>query len=192
MTDTQLPSVAAWIRGSVLGVLSWVVGYGLTYALVADDISESFLQQVIETFQESPATYEMVGWVFYNAHFVDTRIEGVPLLGGSTTNFIRGEEEFTVLLYFIPVALLIGAGLALARYEAVDSPTDGIINGVTLVPGYLFAIGVGVLLFEVTIGSVSAAPDMVQAIGLAGVTYPLLFGAIGGALAGITASSSTE
>lgn len=186
MTDETIPSIDAWVRGSVLGILSWVIGYVLTYLLVANDISESFLQQAIEAFQDEPATYEMVGWVFYNAHFVDTAIEGIPMIGGSSTNFITGEAEFTMLLYVIPIALLIGAGLALARYESVESPTGGVLAGITVVPGYLLAIVAGVFLFEVSIGGVAAAPDMIQAIGLAGVTYPLVFGGIGGAIASIT------
>ena len=191
MTDSSIPSPQLWIRGSGLGILTWGIGYALTYLLVANDLRESFLQQVIETFQDEPATYEMVGWVFYNAHFVDTSIDGVPLIGGSSTNFIGGDDGFSTILYLIPVALLLGSGLALARYEAADSPTTGVVTGMSLVPGYLLAILVGVFLFEVSVGSISASPDVVQSLGLAGVTYPLIFGGIGGAIAGLTSPEAT-
>lgn len=181
---THRRHVLPWLAGTVAGLAAWVVGYGLTYLAVAPDVRESSLNRIIDAFEGSPATYEMVGWVFYNAHFVHTVFRDLPLFGSHTTSFI-GDEGFAVALYAVPIVLLLLSGIVLARYTGVTDPVAGAFAGVTTLPAYLLASIVGVFAFEVTIGSATGGPDLVPALLLAGIAYPLIFGGGGGAITGV-------
>ncbi len=183
-SDSRLQNVPL-VQGSVAGLLTWVLGYLFTYLIAGDELRNSEINQFLEFIGEEPATFEMVGWVFYNAHFVDTVFENVPFFGSEA--FIGGEDGFSLLLYVIPPLLLIGAGLAVARYSAARNANEGAIAGLSIVPGYLLLSIAGVFLFEVTVGNASVAPDLVAGIFLAGLVFPALFGAIGGVIAGETA-----
>lgn len=173
------------VEGIVAGIVAWLVGYATTYALVAPDIRESPLHRFIEAFNGEPATYEMVGWVFFNAHFVDTVFRDLPLIGSHTTSFIGGEDGFTVFLYAVPVGLLLVAGVALARYCRANTPVQGALAGATALPGYLLLSVAAAVLFEVTLSGASGAPDLLPAIFLAGIVLPALFAAIGGVIGGM-------
>jgi hypothetical protein len=184
MTATQ-PSASDLLSGTVAGIASWIAGFVTTYVLVAPNVRESGLARIIEALDGEPATYELVGWVFYNAHLVETVIRDIPLLGSRATSYIGGEAGFTTLLYVVPVALLFAAGLGLARYRAVDTPTAGALVGSTVVPGYLLAVAAGVFLFEVSIGGTTGGPDFPPAVVLAGIVYPLVCAGGGGAVGGL-------
>lgn len=174
----------AIVAGLFAGIGSWVVGYALTYILVAPDIRESPIHQFIEAFEGGPATYEMVGWVFYNAHFVNTVFSDLPLVGSQTTSFIGGEDGFATVLYLLPAALLLAAGMGLARYHRATDPTTGLVRGLLCVPSYAILSIAGVFLFEVQIAGASGAPDLLPAVFLAGIIFPVIFGGGGGAIGG--------
>ena len=167
------------------GLLAWIGGYLSTYLVVAPNVRDSGLNRLIEALDGEPATYELVGWVFYNAHLVDVVIEDIPLIGTQSTSYIGGEDGFTVLLYLVPVALLFAVGLAAARYWQVDTPTEGASLGALLMPGYLLATVAGVLVVEVSVGSATGGPDLLAAVVLAGIVYPLVCGGLGGAVGGL-------
>lgn len=183
-SDSRLQNVPL-VQGSVAGLLTWVLGYLFTYLITAGEIRESDLNQFLEFINEEPATYDIVGWIFYNAHFVDTTFENVPFFGAES--FVGGEDGVTALLYVIPPLLLIGAGLAMARYNGARDANSGALSGLSVVPGYLLPSIAGVFFFEVTLGNASGAPDLVSGIFLAGLVFPVLFGALGGVIAGTTA-----
>ncbi|MEA1930962.1 MAG: hypothetical protein U9O06_05370 [Euryarchaeota archaeon] len=189
MTATQ-PSGSDLLSGTVAGIASWIAGFVTTYLLVAPNVRESGLARIIEALDGQPATYELVGWVFYNAHLVETVIRDIPLVGSRTTSYIGGEAGFTTLLYLVPVALLFAAGLGLARYRAVDTPTAGALIGSTVVPGYLLAVAAGGFLFEVSIGGTTGGPDLLAAVVLAGIVYPLVCAGGGGAVGGLLEARS--
>ena len=172
--------------GGAAGVAAWLLGYVFTYLLVAPDVRESGLNRVIEALQGEPATVDVVGWVFYNAHLVETVVADVPVLGTSSTSFIGGDGGFSSLLYVIPVALLLAAGLAAGRYQGARATSDGILAGLAVLPGYLVASVVGAFLFVVSVGGATVSPDPVLAVLVAGIAYPVLFAGAGGALAGLT------
>lgn len=173
--------------GGVTGLAAWVIGYVFTYVIAAPDLQDT-LGRVIEAIQGEPATYNMVGWVFYNAHFVQTVTTGIPFLSPSSTSFIGGENGFPPLLYVLPVALLLAAGIAMARLHGASDFGDGVIAGLLVVPGYLVASIAGALLLGIDIGDVTIAPDLMTAIVLAGIAYPVVLGGAGGALAAATSS----
>ncbi|MFC6716190.1 hypothetical protein ACFQGT_08225 [Natrialbaceae archaeon GCM10025810] len=174
--------------GSVASLVTWVLGYAATYVIVAPDVRESGLHRALEAFGGEPATYEVVGWVFYNAHFVDTVFRDVPILGTETSSYVGGDGGFTAALYAIPIALLFVAGLGLARYRGATDWRDGVPIAASVLPGYLLASIAGVFLVEVSIGGATGAPDLLPAVVLAGVCYPLVFGGAGGVVGALTAS----
>jgi len=191
VTETQ-PSGSDLLSGTVAGIVTWVVGYASTYLLVAPNVRESGLARFIEAFDGRAATYELVGWIFYNAHLVDTVFREIPLIGSRTTTYIGGEGGVTTLLYLVPVALLFAAGLGLARYRAVDSPAAGALIGGMVLPGYLLGAVAGVFLFEVTVAGATGGPDLIPAVVLAGIVYPLVCAGGGGAVGGLLEARSRQ
>lgn len=179
--EDELPVV----EGSLAGIAAWILGYAFTYILAGRDVRESPLNRFIETVEGEAATYELVGWVFYNAHLVDVVYDG---LGGAVLpgSFIGGDEGFSLLLYAVPVAVLLAAGLAVGRYRGVTGYNRGAVTGLTVLPGYLALCVVGVFLFRVSAVGTTGQPDMLPAILLAGVIYPAVFAGAGGAIAGVT------
>ncbi|MFB6130822.1 MAG: hypothetical protein ABEJ28_08390 [Salinigranum sp.] len=183
------------VEGAVAGVAAWIVGYAITYLLVAPAVRHSALQRIVQALGGTPATYEMVGWVFYNAHFVDTVFRGIPVVGSTTTTYV-GDGGFTPALYLLPAALLFVAGLALARRRGASDASDGALTGATTLPGYALASIAGAFLFRVAVGGASGAPDLLPAVFLAGIVYPAIFGGAGGLVGGLlvdeTARSTPE
>ncbi|MFW6265517.1 MAG: hypothetical protein ACOC2A_01950, partial [Halanaeroarchaeum sp.] len=98
--------------------------------------------------------------------------------------FIGGQDGFTTLLYVVPPALLLAGGLALARHRRAATPIDGARFGLAVIPGYLVLSVAGAFVFEVTTLGASGAPDLLSAVVLAGILYPLVFASAGGALGG--------
>ena len=185
MTPATDADSKPFIEAAVTGAVAWVLGYVFTYLIVSGDIEESPLNQLIEAFEGEQATYEIVGWVFYNAHLVDVSYSGLGPLA-PPQNFVGG-DGFTPFLYVIPPALLVISGLAIARYTGASDVNDGAISGLLVVPGYLVLAALGTVLFSVSVGGVSGAPDLAPAVLIAGLVYPAVFGALGGVVASVTA-----
>ncbi len=175
----QLPLVP----GSVAGLAAWVLGYLCTYLIAGGRIRDSGLGQLLEFLGEGGTIYKLVGWVFYNGHFVETVVDGAPVTVAG--NAIGGDGGFTPLLFVVPPAMLLAAGLAVARFQGIDAPGAGALAGAVVVPAYLALSVVGLLLFTVTAGPATGRPDPLLAVLLAGAVYPAVFGAAGGALAGL-------
>lgn len=177
--------------GAAFGAAAYVVGYIITYVMVEfdDEINTNELSGEIAD------TTDLVGWVFYNAHFVDTEFSRT-LDGTTETETERLIAENTTqipdLVYtLVPIVLLIGAGYLLLQRSYVTGMTDAALSGAGVVVGYLPLAVLGTFLFEAsesvqTFGgeaSVSIGPEAANAIVLAGIIFPVLFGAVGGFLA---------
>lgn len=132
-----------------------------------DSTSSGFVEAV----QDDPDTYERVGWVSSNAHPVETVFSNVQVLETASRTFLAGEDGFRMLLYVVPIALLLAAGLAIARYLGTPSASDGAVAVIAVVPGYFLARVVGTLLFGVSVGEATGAPDAPTALVLAGIGY---------------------
>ena len=181
MRDTVRGVVTA--AGS--GVAAYVLGYVFTYVLSGTSIQESDLNQIIEALGKDGAAWKIVGWVFYNAHGVTTTLTlDIPLIGRTeVVNYIAQGDALSAVLYVIPPALLLGAGLFAARMAEADELGDALKIGPAVAIGYLPLALLGVFLFTITVDSSSGGPTLVPAIGLAGLVYPLVFGTIGAAVA---------
>ena len=186
--------LATAVRGAAAGAVAYLLGYVVTYAWQAPAVNESLqgINFVADLLGGAAVpTWKGVGWLFYNAHVVSTR---VPTMGGGTrmVNFIsQSEEGALAALYVLVPVLLVLAGVAAARYGTADRVGTAAASGATAVVGYLPLAVVGALLFGHTFGGdVRIAPDLITAVAVAGVVYPAFFGAVGGALWGWVASRS--
>ncbi len=170
---------------AIAGAAAWILGYTFTYILVGTDVSESGLNRVLTAFDGDPATYELVGWIFYNAHGIDIVYTG---LGGAflPATYIGGSDGATVILYALPLALLVAAGLAVGRLFGITALRDGAVAGGFVAVGYLLFTVAGVLSFEVSTAGTTGRPAVLPAIVIAGLLYPIIFGAAGGMLAATT------
>ena len=168
--------------GAAAGAAAWVLGYLCTYLITSSDIQNSLFGRVLEAAEIG--VWQVVGWVFFNAHFVDTVVD-LPVVGGATS-FVGGENGFTILLYVVPPLLLLAAGLAVGRYAGADDAASAAVGGASLVIGYGLLSIVGVFLFPTE----NVSPDPVTGVLLAGVVYPVVLGAVGAAIAGATSSGS--
>lgn len=166
----DLPSGA----GVSAGLAAWVLTYLITYLIAASDFRNSLFGQ----FTDIPV-WKSVGWVFFNAHFVETVFD-IPIFGGSGS-FIGGDDGFTILLYVVPIALLLGAGFVAGQYAGVEryNPVRAALVGGSITIGYVVLCVIGVFLFATT----NVTPDTVTALLLAGIVYPLLFGSGGAVVA---------
>jgi hypothetical protein len=167
--------------GAVHGAVAFVLGYALTYALLA-------VEDVTDTFDQ---TVEFVGWIFFNAQFVG--IEG----GGDATanwlSFLAGTEDGiglpAIAFSGLIAVVLIGAGYRLAATVSGPQTTtdEATVDGAAIVAGYLPLVVLGALLFEISQAGTSFSPDIFAAVLLAGIVFPAFLGAIGGYLAVRTA-----
>lgn len=176
-------------RGAAAGVTAFLAGYLVTYLWQANRIRESLegINAILQFFggQQIPA-WNAVGWLFFNAHFVRTQL---PAVGGTQTQNFIASGDFPALLYAVPVLILLTAGFLLVWSRQPLDIRDGAIDGAFVAIGYTGAAIVAVFVFGASQGDASISPDPVTGVLLAGVVYPLVLGAIGGALAGVVASS---
>jgi hypothetical protein len=167
--------------GAGAGVGAYLLGYLVSYVWLSGSIEERLAGYnfIAELFGGEPiAVWQGVGWLFYNAHFVATRIEGFG--GTQSENFIAGSDGGAItLLYLVPIVLLLAAGVVIAQVADADDPSAGATAGAAVAIGYFPLALIGRFLFSY---QGSAAPALVTAALLAGLVYPLVFGAIGGAL----------
>lgn len=190
MSDSALLEKLPLATGAGAGAGAYLLGYLITYLWTSGSMEErlsgyNFLAELFGG--ETVTVWQGVGWVFYNAHFVATRITS-GFGGTRSVNFIaESDGNGMVLLYLVPIVLLVAAGLVVARLDGADEPADAAAAGVTVVVGYLPLAILGRFLFQYD-GSV--APDIVTAVLLAGAVYPLVLGAIGGALWGMLETST--
>ncbi|WP_247003072.1 hypothetical protein [Halosolutus gelatinilyticus] len=161
------------------GILAAAVGYLVTYALVASDVRAEFGGNVAE--------WKGVAWYSYSAHLVDVEVSGV--LGGTeSVNFIAqyGSSSATAL-YVVPPLVLAIAGAALAYRWDVRTIGEAVLTGAPVTIGYGLVAGLGAVVAETsaswTIFGIEArgsiAPELLPAIVLAGVLYPLVFATAG-------------
>lgn len=176
------------LRGGVAGAVAFLLGYVLTYAWKAPAVQDALsgvnaLASLVGA--RTVPTWKAVGWLFFNAHVVVTR---VPAVGGGDrmVNFIATSNDGSlVLLYVLVPVLLVLAGIAVARYDRADRPATGAAAGAAVTAGYLPLSVVGALAFRHAFGQgVTVAPDLVTAVAVAGVVYPAFLGALGGAIWG--------
>lgn len=185
MTVDRTPTGRAILTGIVAGIVTYVVGYLVVYVLFVQDVERRLrgVSAIAELFggDPIPAT-TAIGWVFYNAHYVLTRIPRLE----SQNLIVQSDDPYLRLMFLVPPLLLIASGiiLRLSSTTARDH-IDAAIAGFMVVPGYLFCsvLGLAVFRYEVPVVSGTITPDPLTAILLAGILYPAVFGIAGALLA---------
>ena len=180
--------------GAIVGAVAFVVGYVLTYVLLQID-SEADLSEIEG---DMGSATDVVAWIFYNAHFVDTKSSmsmGGESMSESENMLSEASLQFPDLLYHaVPIVVLIGAGYLLVTNldQAVSSVEEGAKSGAAIAAGYLPLAVVASFIFTASgeeMGfSFSVGPDTVTAIILAGLAFPIILGAIGGYVAATRAN----
>lgn len=170
---------------------------GITAAIVAFPIT--FLVMLVEDNFTGEPWGRAVGFVLYNAHHV-------PIVGSARSptgpeNYLQTTTPLeipVVVYYLVPIFLLVGAGyLVVASTDLPDGPTVHAAAGATIAAGYLPLVVVGRFFFSSPVKSYEGTvlwydqPDLVAAILLAGLLYPIFFGAIGGLLRAWRTDSET-
>jgi hypothetical protein len=179
MVDTDAKRAAG--RGLAGGIAAWILGYLVVYLLHGSSVQNSFGSDVLEVFTGEPVAWKLVGWLFYNAHNVAVQIS---LFGQRSVNLVASAEEAGLTaLFAVPPVLLVVAG-AVAAWNTAVEPTTAARNGAAVALGYLPLSVAGAVLFAIGGDDASAAPALVTAVLLAGLVYPLVFGAVGGLAGG--------
>lgn len=181
MNERSSARAATAVRGSAVGLLTFLLGYLLAYVTGATAVTRAlrgFAPGGASPGWQFAPEWKVVGWLFYDAHAAGTHVPGVTGLVDLVT--LAGVQY----LYVVPPLLLVLAGGLLARLDRVDGPRAGLGVGMTVGVGYLLAVVFGLLL----VGFVGIGPDPLRALVLAGVVYPVAFGAVGGVLAGVLAT----
>ena len=185
---TTRPDAATAVESGLIGLVSFVVGYVLTYAWRAPAVNDSlsglnFLAQLLGV--DAIPTWKAVGWLFFGAHGVGTRF---PTPGGGTeiVNLVEQSGDGTVALLYllVPLLLVLAGAFGSWRAEAGDR-SSAAVAGALVAIGYFLLAAIGTVLFTHGIGDTgrSIAVDPLTGVLLAGLIYPVVFGAIGGVLA---------
>ncbi|CCQ34526.1 hypothetical protein HLRTI_001563 [Halorhabdus tiamatea SARL4B] len=178
--------------GLIGGVLAYVLGYGVIALSKSDAIDGvSGLFGVLSQFGgefDYPAGWKLAGWVFYRAHNVDVLID---VSGSDSPNPVALTESvfWEPWFFAVPVVALVVLGAVVAYATAARSAVAGAVAGGSVVFGYVLVVAVGVVVtgWSTSVLGVeaSAGPDLVVAILLAGIAYPLVIGGIGGTIGGL-------
>ncbi|MFB6112156.1 MAG: hypothetical protein ABEJ35_06435 [Halobacteriaceae archaeon] len=173
--------------GAVAGAVAFLINYALAYVLWTATSFPETAEGILREFAfNQVADWVFAGWLLYGAHFVDiefSNLFGFPV-GRATLNAVSVvDQTSTSLLYVVVPAVLIAAGIALARAHGAVSFSDGAITGAATAIGYFPLVAIGIYLFGTTGQLGEASPVFGMAIILAGVVYPTLLGALGGVIA---------
>lgn len=200
--DDHATAAGGWrdvVAGFVAGVVALVAGFAAMAALSDARENRELVEQLLPSdgpagvavSQLLPEWYQALGWVFLENHQVDVSVSINDTFGdaGWVSEYAETLLPSASELQFLPPLLLAVAGALVALRRPRESPVSAARAGAFVVAGYLPGIAVlaSVAAFEVVILGdiviVEIAPDVGQAILVAGVVYPLAFGAGGGALA---------
>lgn len=165
------------LGGAVYGAVAFAFGYVATAVL--------FISRVDGEFGDiGDDAFELFGWVFYNAHSIDVAVSGEAEI--EPFNYI---EMFDVgdPLHFklVPAVILLILGFALAtRVSEPISRERSAAVGASVAVGYVSLLVVGTFVFELEDGGVTAGPELGLSLLIVGLLYAVVFGGIGGYLAG--------
>lgn len=185
----KLRSETRWrgrlLSGAAAGAAAYVAGYVLTFLLMRGEARNAFGDAV--------PVWKVVGWYFYNAHFVDIvsgRSAG-PFEDAAYVSLIAESSGSTAtFLYAVPPLALLAAGAVVAWRLDGDGPAGAAAGGAAAVLGYgPLAVAGALVLPHAAEGSflgvdVSATitVPLASAVILAGLVYPVILVTVGAVL----------
>lgn len=187
------------LRGVAGGLAAFVAGFVATVVFSNAEEDLELVEEIIASTnlggaaasQFLPEPYYLLGWEFLANHQVDISTNVAADVGnaGWVEDSIQVLLPSSSNLQFLPPALLLLAGFAVASRAPRTDFADAATAGAHVVAGYLPGIAALVYAtsFELDVPVMGTVleinPDVVTAVLVAGLAYPLAFGAIGGALA---------
>lgn len=171
--------------GFPVGVGAYLLGYVITYVLLVFE-AEGSLDDFLTP--DTNHLFEPVGWVFHGAHAVNVSVSN--LNGTENVNYLLNLDYVYGLtippaVYFaVPVVSLVFAGyVTVRRVEIPNRLISGVLAGASVVFGYFVMAIFGAYMYEFLVAGQGAKPDVLMSALVVGLAYPIVAGAIGGALA---------
>lgn len=174
--------------GAVAGAIAFVVNYvGVYLFLTVDGYSP-----------DNGEMWKSAGRILFQSQFVATEASGsgqsltYNLVTGDSSNQLMqmfvNETDVTstipsAIYHLLPIVVLVAVGFVV--YKASGSKGDvasAAAAGASVAVGYLALSLVGYFLFQNSYNGADYAPELLPALLLAGLAYPLVSGAIGGAI----------
>jgi len=193
-TQQSRGSSPPFVTGAIGGAISFVVGYLLTLVVVV----------AIETDELSDNLVEFTGHLYYNAQFapVESSVDGA---GGGFGEQLNQEFNYltdsdfsqlfdapVILYHLIPVVVLFAAGYVVAQSVNARDLQEGAIAGATVALGAVVLALVGTFLFSISSTGTTTSPVLLEGVLLAGIVFPGLLGAAGGAVSTQVGSSQQQ
>jgi hypothetical protein len=188
--ETASLDAATAMRCAAAGIGAFVVNYLLTVVLWTqselprpDSLGDLFQQAVVSLVRDAVTTWKAAGMVLFNGHFVDLGYRGS--VGSGSFNLIDlAGGGLLELTYLVPPVTLLVAGFLVARSSGLAADlSDSAVSGALLAGGYLVLALAGSVVFAYSSGDVSLSVPVMNVLVVAGVVYPVLFGALGGLVA---------
>lgn len=180
---------SALALGALSGAGAFVAGYVLTWILAGTRVTQL---TVGGPFGSAVPDWRAILWVFYDSHFVGTGTPRIIGPGGDVGGSGRLVDTVGLLgveyLYVVPPLVLLAAGGALAWRLGASDAREGVRAGIRLVPGYFVLVVLGMMIGQQT----GVGPSPLRAVVVAGVVYPVAFGAFGGVVASMFGRESPD
>jgi hypothetical protein len=167
---------ARWLRGTAYGVALWVLGFLLSVgaATLATD-SRAFSEG---SSLGAEGTITLAAWIFYGAHMVSVELtrNGETIASSNVATELGGAAAAMAVV--VPVLLFLAG-------RKLGSGGWGTSAGTTMIVGYgLLTIGSWVLFTKQGapgLGNTTTklGPELTNLVGVMGIFYPGLAGAIG-------------
>lgn len=174
----------------VAGIVAFLAGYAVTWIQTSGD-AESLVEP-LSMFHSAPETWQSVGWAFMAMHNVTVEGSGSisgPLVNDPITSTLNSGTLPDQWLLLVPVVALVGTGYYVAENGEIGR-TNATRAGASIVLGYFVCVVALSVLSPWAVSttanahsySFSVGPKLVESVGIAGLGYPIIFGAIGGTL----------
>ena len=182
-------------------VAAYVLGYAFAYAVTGDRARTLLARTTITTPYSTyrlnalvehvdALSWELAGFVFYNAHLVPATAFRLPDGTTADANLVLSADGPLLGLFVLPPVSLATAGAMATqsaeratdlRFDFRASVTSRyVVNGGLLCVGYLPVAVVGAAVVRVPLrGDAAMVVDLLLAVMLAGIVHPFVFGGLG-------------
>lgn len=175
--------------GALTGVGAFFAGYVLTWILAGTKAAQLSVEGPFGT---GIPEWKSRLWVYFDSHFVGTQLPAVSGPGDDIS--VGGGVVDTVgllgieYLYVVPIlVLLLGGGILAWRFGSRE-PYDGMRAGMLVLVGYLPVAVLAMMAGQ----EAGVGPSPLRSVVIAGLVYPLFFGAVGGAIYGLFSREAPE
>lgn len=192
--DSVVRGNLSFVGGIIGGGIAYAFGLVLTAILfflfvdggTTEEMASESLPGTVAMYGMGASASEFlsgVGMPFYNAH--GALVHVTDPVSGKVNLLVAHDFVLPPLNFFafalIPAGLLFVFGGLIALVKSAEGFAGGAVSGASVLMGYLPLVLAGALFFGRN-GEVAAHIQVLPAILLAGIVFPLLFGGLGGLL----------